>query len=294
MKTADHLETFGFSEPRVLLSPTQLKQMLYAKAKYPTRLLPWLKGRHAVDRTTAEIAQHPELLKVLREILGEDILLWGSQIIKQKPGKRFHWHVDQEHKVWKGVSVWIALKNVQPFKAVSVVSGSHQFKSDPAECLSDKSDRVQLQIAISKESGESKIVDLNIKDGEFFMFLGKTWHATRNETGSSRFALLLQYCTPDQKVMAVKDMKYPEIMWHSFSPECLLVSGSDRHKVNRVITLEQVGTLNRKLKSVFVYAPQTLGYKIGKKLFELMNFPKPKLTVSDSRRISPSIKREVL
>ncbi len=267
MKTADHLETFGYSEPASLLSPAQLEQTLYAKLTYPDRLLPWLKGRHAVDRTTAEIAQHPQLLKMLREILGEDILLWGSQIIKQKPGKRFHWHVDQEHKVWKGVSVLVALKNVQPFKSVSIVSGSHLLNSDPADCLSDKCDTQQLQLVISKQSGDSKIVDLNIKDGEFFIFHGKTWHATRNETDSSRFALLLQYCTPDQKVMAVKDMQYPDITWHSFSPECLLVSGNDRHKVNRVITMDQVGTFNRKFKSAFVYAPQTLAYKIGKKFF---------------------------
>ena len=267
MKTADHLETFGYSEPTSLLSTAQLKQTLYARVIYPARLLPWLKGRHAVDRTTAEIASHPQLLKILREILGEDILLWGSQIIEQKPGKRFRWHVDQEHKVWKGVSVWIGLKNVQPFKSVSIVSGSHLFTSDPADCLTDKGDAHQLQVVISSQSGDSKIVDLNIKDGEFFIFHGKTWHATRNETDSSRFALLLQYCTPDQKVMAVKDMQYPNITWHSFSPECLLVSGADRHKVNRVITMEQVGTLNRKFRSIFIYAPQTLAYKIWKKLF---------------------------
>ncbi|HMG88406.1 MAG TPA: phytanoyl-CoA dioxygenase family protein [Chryseolinea sp.] len=267
MKTADHVETFGYSQPTALLSPAQLEQALYANVKYPARLLPWLKGRHAVDRTTAEIAHHPELLKILREILGEDILLWSSQIIKQTPGKRLHWHVDQEHKVWKGVSVWIALKNVQPFKSVSIVSGSHLFNSDPADCISEKGDPQQLQLVISKQSGDSKIVDVNIKDGEFFIFHGKTWHATRNETDSSRFALLLQYCTPDQKVMAVKDMQYPDIKWHSFSPECLLVSGSDRHKVNRVITMGQVGTLNRKFRSAFVYAPHTLVYKIRKKLF---------------------------
>ena len=267
MKTADHLQTFGYSEAASLLSPAQLEQTLSAKVKYPDRLLPWLKGRHAVDRTTAEIAQHPQLLKILRGILGEDILLWGSQIIRQKPGKKFRWHVDQEHKVWNGVSVWIGLKNVQPFKSVSIVSGSHLFNSDPADCLSDGCDPQQLQLVVSKQSGDSKIVDLNIKDGEFFIFHGKTWHATRNETGSSRFALLLQYCTPDQKVRAVKDMDYPHIKWHSFSPECLLVSGNDRHKVNRVITMEQVGTLDRKFKSAFVYAPQTLVYKIGKRLF---------------------------
>jgi ectoine hydroxylase-related dioxygenase (phytanoyl-CoA dioxygenase family) len=250
-----------------LLSPEQLKQTLYGKVIYPDRLLPWHKGRHAVDRTIAEIAHHPELLNILREILGEDILLWGSQIIKQKPGKRFNWHLDQEHKVWKGVSVWIGLKNVQPFKTISIVSGSHLFNSDPVDCLDDSSDCQQLQLVISKQSGDSKIVDLNIKDGEFFIFHGRTWHATRNETDSTRYALLLQYCTPDQKVKAVKDMDYPNIIWHSFSPECLLVSGADRHQVNRVITMEQVGTLMRKLRSVIVYAPQTLAYKIGKKLF---------------------------
>ena len=267
MKTAAQVEMFGYSEPTSLLSSTQLQQTLNARVKYPARLLPWLKGRHSVDRTTAEIASHPALLKILRELLGEDILLWGSQIIEQKPGKRLHWHVDQEHKVWKGVSVWIGLKNVQPFKSVSIVSGSHLFNSDPADCLSGKSDHQQLQIVISRQSGESKIVDLNIKDGDFFIFHGKTWHATRNETDSSRYALLLQYCTPDQKVMAVKDIQYPNITWHSFSPECLLVSGSDRHKINEVITMDQVGTLNRKLKSVFVYASQTLVYKVRKRLF---------------------------
>lgn len=268
MKTADHVETLGYSEPTPLLSPAQLNQTLSAQTKFPSRLLPWLKGRHAVDKTTAEIAKHPELLKILREVLGEDILLWGSQIIEQKPGKRFSWHIDQEHKVWKGVSVWIALKNVEPLKSVSVVSGSHLFDADPADCLLDQSDSQQLQQVISKQYTNSQIVDLKIKDGEFFIFHGKTWHATRNETDSSRYALLLQYCAPDQKVKAVKDMKYPNIIWHSFLPECLLVSGKDRHKINRVITMDQVGSFGRKFKSAFVYAPQTLLYKAKKKVFK--------------------------
>ncbi|WP_256009554.1 phytanoyl-CoA dioxygenase family protein [Desertivirga xinjiangensis] len=259
----------GYSGPYPLFASAQAKNILNLASRFPERFFPWIKGRHSVDQFVADIAKHPAIISKLQQIMGNDILLWGSQIIKQKPGKKHNWHIDFEHTVWEGVSVWVALENVQPEESISVISGSHRFNVHPAELKCeglDQTDSQSVLEAARKLSPESELIDLDIHDGEFFIFEGKAWHGTKNSTDKDRYALLLQYCRPDQEVKALKDVSYPIVKWHSFRPDCLLVSGEDKFRVNKVIKSNKVGSLRKKIISGVWYAPQTLGYKVRKKV----------------------------
>lgn len=259
----------GYAGPYPLFSAVQAKSILKFSSKFPERLFPWIKGRHSVDKFVANIAKHPAIVSELQKVMGNDIILWGSQIIQQKPGKKHNWHVDFEHTAWDGVSVWLALQNVQAQESISVISGSHLLNVHPAELKSeglDQTDSQSVLEAARKLSPESELVNLDIHDGEFFIFEGKAWHGTKNSTDKVRYALLLQYCRPDQKVRALKDVSYPHVKWHSFRPDCLLVSGEDKFRVNKVIRSNKVGSLQKKFMSGVWYAPQTLVYKVKKKV----------------------------
>ncbi|WP_207532713.1 phytanoyl-CoA dioxygenase family protein [Desertivirga arenae] len=259
----------GYWGPFGLLNELETKLIIDQFGNFSDRLLPWLKGRHTVNPLIAEIACHPIIVEQLKAILGDDVLLSGCQIIKQAPQKNLSWHVDLEHAQWEGLSVWVALENVIPGKSMSLIARSQNFGATPEDFKLQGKDLSSpgKVLDLAKElDPEATLVELHITDGQFFIFDGKLWHATQNPSDSPRYALLLQYCRPDQKVKAVLDINYPQIRFHSFKPECLLISGSDQYGVNRVITRKQVGTPVRKVKAALWYAPRTIAYKALRKV----------------------------
>ncbi|WP_207422768.1 phytanoyl-CoA dioxygenase family protein [Desertivirga brevis] len=255
----------GYWGPFDLLNSSGAKEIIRQFGNFSDRLLPWLKGRHTINPVIADLACHPSIIDQITPILGQDILLSGCQIIKQAPGKKLSWHIDLEHSEWEGISVWVALENVIPGKSMTLITGSQDFDFTPDDLKlqgKDLSNNEKVEAIAREIDPDTRLVDLSIKDGQFFVFEGRLWHATQNPTDKPRYALLLQYCRPDQKVKAVLDINYPHIKFHSFKPECLLVSGSDNYGVNRVITRKQVGTVGRRLKAAVWYAPRTLVYKM--------------------------------
>ena len=73
----------------------------------------------------------------LNTLLGNDILLWGSHFIHQKPGQEHEWHLDVEYGSWKGVTLWLGLKNLNNKTSLSLITHSHLLDTAPRE-LSDK------------------------------------------------------------------------------------------------------------------------------------------------------------
>jgi quercetin dioxygenase-like cupin family protein len=72
--------------------------------------------------------------------------------------------------------------------------------------------------------------------GEAIVFDGRLWHASVNESSSTRRALLLQYATPDTRILTPTPGSY---RWPFEEADrrarCVLISGSDSAGVNDVI-----------------------------------------------------------
>jgi hypothetical protein len=252
----------GFLGPYNLFDAEEAKNIFDRCFRYPRLLLPWKKGRHGVVKELAKTAMNPRIVNRVSSILGDDVLLWGSILIRQPASGKHPMHVDVEHAEWEGVSIWIAMQNVISGSSFSVVSGSHLFDTSPQELQQSQglncSDDEAVLEAAKKLNPASRLVYLDVKDGQFIIFSGKLWHATKNTTKELRGSIVLQYTTPDNKVKIPKTYTMPKGTWSKKPPLCLLVKGKDDYKVNKYIDYSQINGKSNLVKALFYYFPSNV------------------------------------
>jgi hypothetical protein len=260
-----NLEEKGFIGPFTLLEKEEMSVLLKRCSRYPRMMLPWEKGRHMVVKDMALAAMHPPLLEKIVFLLGQDVLLWGSQIIRQPTSGKHRWHVDVEHTSWPGVTVWLAAKNVVSRESIGIITGSHRFTVTPQELAAqqglDLRDDAAVEKAAQTIDSSAKLIYLPIEDGQFILFHGRLWHGTKNTSPNPRYSMIFQYTTPASKVRVPKNNHYPNTSWSSTHPPCLLVHGRDMFKVNKTIDAASISKLKSYLSGVSYYLPRNI---IGK------------------------------
>jgi uncharacterized cupin superfamily protein len=241
------IRRFGFASPIPLLSPAECEALERhcARSDLPSPL-DWPKGHAATDRTIYEIAARPQLLALLRPLLGEDIVLWGATIIRRGPGHKHAWHSDMESAApdSRVVSAWLGVGNVNERSGMWFVAGSHLFGRSVQEVLAglgeDRetlSDARMMEIARRLDPA-SELVQAGSRDGEVVLFDGRVWHASRNgSTGQRRTALLLQYAPADHPIAmpAAHGYEWPFRFLDSPRVPAILVSGTGGGTANRLV-----------------------------------------------------------
>jgi len=251
----------GYAGPFPLFDKQQADKLLAGESPFSDLLLPVVKARHVINRDIAKLALSEDILKRITPLLGENILLSGSQIIHQKPETMHEWHVDIEHQEWNGITIWIGLKNVKRKECIKVITRSHKINVTPDHLKQNDiniCDDDAVLNYVKQLSPEAELVNLDISDGEFFIFEGRTWHATNNSTNKERHAIILQYCNTHQKVKSLNSLLLPQVVWKKTSPQCLLISGTDDLQINRIIPFEKINSFKTRLKSVFIYLPKNI------------------------------------
>ena len=119
-------ERDGFLGPVRLLSPRECR-VLTRHLRRDDRPPPaeWDKGRAATDWILYRLATSSRLLGMLTPLLGEDIILWGSSLVRRRPGEVHPWHVDIESSARGGgfVTAWIGLENTSGASALRLIGG---------------------------------------------------------------------------------------------------------------------------------------------------------------------------
>ncbi len=196
----------------------QLKQSR-RRLKAPTS---YYKSLHYFSSEIRSLARHPEILKILRKILGNEIILWGSCLVEKVPKQNHRWHRDVEHLRWPGLSVWIALENVNEMSFLRIARRSHQEQ--------------QLN---NFEPIDESCVEIHPAVGDFVVFDGKTLHASINESTKPRMALLLQYTIPSSQIQIPLGFQDP-LQWDStvVLPVDLVSGGLDVVSPNYILDLQ--------------------------------------------------------
>ena len=92
-----------------------------------------------------DLLTHPRIVAIVKDLLGENVIAWGSHFFCKMPhdGKAVAWHQDASY--WplspsKTVTVWLAIDKADRGNAcMRFLAGSHHFgqltyqPSDPAE-----------------------------------------------------------------------------------------------------------------------------------------------------------------
>jgi hypothetical protein len=192
---------------------------------------PWSKSMQAYVREYYDLARHPAIVEKVASLLGPNLMAWGAALNFYRPGERHRWHVDVEHRHWKGVTVFLGLSNITKKSTLKVISRSQGMKKMPQELGVD--DDASALAACRKLDKNAQLTAVPLKEGEFFIFDGPLWHGSKNETFRTRGAMILQYSRPDQKVKIPVKLT-PPLQWHPAAPSCVMVKGVDRWGVNRM------------------------------------------------------------
>ena len=237
--STDHRASFsrsGFVAPIPLLTKQQAfflgRHLLTARPRLPV----WDKSLATVDPLVHQTATHPELLRLLRDLIGDDIILWGASVIVRRPGEIHPWHCDMEScGAGDGfVSVWMGLMNAQKESALLLIPGSHSYGASIQELAvqeglsrGERTDEVTLRLANARSPGAS-IVQPAVGDGDAIVFDGRLWHGTENALSDRpRVALLLQYARSDRqiKVPDFRNFEWPFQFKDDARPPVIVVSG---------------------------------------------------------------------
>lgn len=168
-----------------------------------------------------DLLTHPRIVAYVKDILGEDVVGWGSHYFCKMPhdGKRVSWH--QDASFWpmspsKTVTVWLAIDDADVANAcMRFVPGSHHY-GHLTYHLSEEAENNVLNQTVDNAEQFGDPVDDELQAGEMSMHSDLLLHGSEaNESDRRRCGLTLRYCAAD--VRAGMD-------WNA---KGVIVSGSD-------------------------------------------------------------------
>lgn len=169
-----------------------------------------------------DLLTHPKIIACVQDLLGEDVVAWGSHYFCKMPGdgKAVTWHQDASY--WpltptKAVTVWLAVDDADRENACMwFLPGSHLHghidyrKSDAGE------GNVLDQTVENPEQYGGEPVPVELKAGEISIHSDLLLHGSEaNNSNRRRCGLTLRYCAADVRA---------HLDWHK---KGIVVAGSD-------------------------------------------------------------------
>jgi ectoine hydroxylase-related dioxygenase (phytanoyl-CoA dioxygenase family) len=185
-----------------------------------------------------DLLAHPRIVAVVKDLLGEDVIGWGSHYFCKMPrdGKRVSWHQDASY--WpltpsKTVTVWMAIDDADTENAcMRFIPGSHLYGHLTWSLSEDDEGNVLNQTIADAERFGAPVDDV-LRAGEISIHSDLTLHGSEaNDSDRRRCGLTLRYCAADVRAY---------LGWNA---KGVVVSGADAdgHWVNaaRPIPIEQM------------------------------------------------------
>lgn len=227
---------------------------------------------HLFHRPIMDFFKSPNLIEIIRQIVGNDILFWYTYALCKMPGQgTIKWHqateyytdtdIDYQKKTLVyhpdeepiNLSIWVALDDVNMENGcMRFANGSHQktFTILPASCpasegvfagMSQNKDVEKQEekyvLSYDFDEKEWEIENVPVKAGQTIIFTEKIMHSSfPNNSARPRPVIIGRYVHPSTKV-------YPHRWQGDFIDEngrnikrhyCTLVSGVDRYGYNLI------------------------------------------------------------
>lgn len=150
-----------------------------------------------------DLLTHPKIVAHVKDLLGENVIGWGSHFFCKMPGdgKRVSWHQDSSY--WpltpsKAVTVWLAIDDADVENAcMRFVTGSHHF-GHLTYHLSEDGENNVLNQTVEDPERFGAVIDDVLKAGEMSIHSDLLLHGSEpNESARRRCGLTLRYCPAD-------------------------------------------------------------------------------------------------
>ncbi|MDQ1910710.1 phytanoyl-CoA dioxygenase family protein [Paenibacillus sp. GD4] len=190
-----------------------------------------LSAWHQRHRWAYELATHPGIVAAMKQILGDDLVLWAMHFWYKEPGngKYIPWHQDINYWPMEpaiNATAWVSLGwSIRENGCLRVIPGTHRSIVEHAS-TGDESSAFTQGIA-AELIDESKAVDVEMSPGQIAFFNEATFHGSdRNDSNIPRVAFSVRYTTPEVKFLMEE--------WGGDTSRIrtYLVSGEDRFRLN--------------------------------------------------------------
>lgn len=206
MTTAAAFERDGVRFPIAVLNDAELAGARAGVARLAEAhggVLKRFDRAHLFFRWAYDLALHPRVVGAVVEVLGDDIVVWGSLILSKPPHDPgfVAWHQDGAYAGFLGeapaVSAWIALSDSTiESGCMRVVPGSHRQKlahaarHAPENLLSHGQE-------IAADVDERQAVDVQLRPGEMSLHHVDIVHGSNpNRSSWARTGFIVRYTTP--------------------------------------------------------------------------------------------------
>jgi hypothetical protein len=150
-----------------------------------------------------DLLTHPRIVAVVRDLLGDDVIGWGSHYFCKMPhdGKTVPWHQDASY--WplspsKTVTVWLAIDDADRGNAcMRIIPGSQHF-GHLTYRMTEAADQTVLNQEVENAERFGKPVDMVLRAGEISVHADLLLHGSgANDSDRRRCGLTLRYCAAD-------------------------------------------------------------------------------------------------
>lgn len=154
-------------------------------------------GVRGVDELL-ECASHPDILDPVEQILGEDLIVWGSQVFSKPAGEglAIPWHQDGQYwpvRPLSTVTIWIAIDPARIENGcMRILPGSHRLGLMQHESSDDEG--LALNQGLAEAVDESRAIDVELEPGQFSMHDALVVHGSNaNRSGLRRCGYAIRY-----------------------------------------------------------------------------------------------------
>jgi hypothetical protein len=150
-----------------------------------------------------DLLTHPRIVAYVRDLLGDDVVAWGSHYFCKMPrdGKNVPWHQDASY--WpltpsKAVTVWLAIDDADRENAcMRFIPGTHHVGHLTFRMTED-ADQTVLNQEVENVERYGQPVDVELKAGEISIHSDLLLHGSEgNRSDRRRCGLTLRYCAAD-------------------------------------------------------------------------------------------------
>jgi len=145
-------------------------------------------------------ARYPQLLDMLEQLIGPDIVLWITRVLCKpaSKGREVPWHQDGEYWPMRPLatcSAWIALDPVSTSNGcMRFIPGSHRQQELYRHHVSNR-DNLVLNLELDQDQfDEAKAVNVELEPGQMSLHDVRLIHGSlANTSGQRRAALIMRY-----------------------------------------------------------------------------------------------------
>lgn len=229
----------GLIKSSTCLSKEKINEMSSALNKYllnnKDKNNEFVSGLYEKDSSFLKFALYPEILDEVKQLIGDDVILWGSSLFckSEKTGKETPWHQDGEYwpiKPLESLTVWLAIDEVTNENGpLQYIPGSHKDKKLAEHETADKKNITLNQTLKNIDSIKDEAKSVILNPGMYSIHDVYLFHGSKaNTSGKRRAGLTYRYmpatCFFDH--FGAKEIE--KKVGYSLQRQLHLVSGSDK------------------------------------------------------------------